>query len=753
MNEMNEDFQWIPFYKELAMKLITYNDRRGELFELIKSLASEQPLMKYLHFEREDWWGPRNHEIDPFSVIGIMNRGTTDSNRTAIAKVLAKTFDLKTPVPVKFTGIPILNNRNSFFGGVSELWDLFVLALQAGALSDLSDDFQKAFDLARSVSGNGLAYVTMGLFWVRPDLFMPLDSHSRQYLLKNFDMNISSAINGSDYVSILSALSEKLSQGDPVRNFSELSHEAWLDKGSSGFILDDSDLDPYPALLEDMPKMASSDDGISKNIILYGAPGTGKTYRSIQYAVAIIENKPLDIILAEEYREVFKRFLKYKDVDRLIEFTTFHQSYSYEEFIEGIRPVMEMEQNSETANDIEYKIHDGIFKSFCDKAGTPISTGTDVDLGISKTPSVWKVSLEGTGNNPTRTESMANNHIRIGWDEYGKSVTDATDFSKLGGKSVLNAFYNRMQIGDLVFSCYSNTHIDAIGVVTGEPQYVESYSAYKRLRKVRWLVKNINENIVDLNAGKTMTLAAVYQLNVTPSDAMDLLRKVNPALFSKALTIPNRVFIIDEINRGNISKIFGELITLIEPSKRITGPEEMKAMLPYSGKKFGVPPNVYIIGTMNTADRSIALLDTALRRRFQFVEMHPETALLRDLIVDGIGIGDMLDTLNRRITVLLDREHVVGHAYLLPLIEDPTMERLAWIFKFQIIPLLQEYFYDDYEKIQLVLGDNQKPDNSTRIIVVKQDANQLFGNAQVPVSEYYQINYDALTLIDAYAFL
>lgn len=226
-----------------------------------------------------------------------------------------------------------------------------------------------------------------------------------------------------------------------------------------------------------------------------------------------------------------------------------------------------------------------------------------------------------------------------------------------------------------------------------------------------------------------------------------------PSLFTPRVKIPNRVFIIDEINRGNISKIFGELITLIEPTKRIGAAEQLRALLPYSGKKFGVPDNVYLIGTMNTADRSIALIDTALRRRFSFVEMQPDSATLTDVLVDGIDIGAMLDTLNKRITILLDREHTIGHSYLLPLKADPTIERIAAIFENTIVPLLQEYFYDDYEKIQLVLGDNQKPDDSTRFIIKKTDAVKLFGNADIDFPEYYEINDEAFKRIDAYAFL
>lgn len=754
---MDNAYQWVPFYEALADKLLAYSDKRNELFELMKKVRSEQPLMKYLNFEREDWWGPRNHHMDPLTVIGILNRGTTDANRIKLAKVLAETFRVELPAPVQFAGIPVLNNMNSFFNGPDEIWELYIQAMESAKTGIFSDAFKSAFEKAIAVKGNGLAYITMGLYWIRPNVFMPLDGNSRAFASNQYGITAPSGnCSGEEYVAFLKTLKAKVTGLSPNLTFPEISYTAWMqkdNKAESGSNSDFSVVDEQQqrAAFKSASVVTANSTSFAKNIILCGTPGTGKTYSTVLYAVSIIDEKPFDAIKAEDYSTVFARYLKYKE-DGLVAFTTFHQSFGYEEFIEGIRPVVSAEENAETGRDIEYEVHDGIFKSFCDKAGTPISGGTSVDLGFGKNPSVWKVSLEGTGDNPTRTECLKNNHIRIGYDSYGETPPDTYEKGD-NGRNILNAFYYKMQIGDIVFSCYSNKTIDAIGVITGEPEWHDEYEHYKRLRNVKWLVKDINEDIFDLNAQRLMMQPSVYKLSVSVTDALQILRKVKPSLFTPRVKIPNRVFIIDEINRGNISKVFGELITLIEPTKRIGAKEQLRATLPYSGQSFGVPDNVYLIGTMNTADRSIALIDTALRRRFSFVEMQPDSATLKDVLVDGIDISEMLDTINKRITVLLDREHTIGHSYLLPLKSDPTLERLAAIFENTIVPLLQEYFYDDYEKIQLVLGDNQKPDDSTRFIVRRNDAVKLFGNADIDFPEYYEINNEAFKRIDAYAFL
>ncbi len=614
------------------------------------------------------------------------------------------------------------------------------------------------------------------------------------------------------------------------------------------------------------------------NTILYGPPGTGKTYQTTFRAVAILEGKSIKELLAEPLAAVHKRFLDYRAQGR-IAFTTFHQSYSYEDFIEGIRPVLD-----DTGGAVSYELHDGVFKTFCRQAQTPVGEEAGFDTAYSrfvsdiselpepveiKTPKgtsfrvslnsrgnlnlhtgagrkiqgtltkeklflqfagakaldywtgyysgviqhlqneyglaggapashlpppaqpekpvaatpdatppsvpgrtlaldalhrandvVWKVSLGGSlrdgrpdleNNQRIHNECFSDGNIRIGWDEYGPEPGMLTNFH-MGGQIVLDSFIHKAHIGDIVISLCTNSEIDGIGVITGPYEWTggshsagpKRYDYYNRVRQVRWILRNVRINIRDINDGKELSQVTFYQTRISKADILDLVRKAfsgsQPApIPATAMEMAPRtvkspalpfVFVIDEINRGNISKIFGELITLIEPTKRLGAAEATKAILPYSGDEFGVPPNVYILGTMNTADRSIALLDTALRRRFDFAEMMPKPDLLSDLKPDGIDMKQMLETINNRIEFLLDREHTIGHAYFLgDFAVHPTLEGLAAIFRKRIVPLLQEYFFEDYAKIRLVLGDASIKKNTPEfqfVLAEKRQAQELF---------------------------
>ncbi|EQB2598520.1 McrB family protein, partial [Aeromonas salmonicida] len=218
------------------------------------------------------------------------------------------------------------------------------------------------------------------------------------------------------------------------------------------------------------------------------------------------------------------------------------------------------------------------------------------------------------------------------------------------------------------------------------------------------------------------------------------------------------VLIIDEINRGNVSRIFGELITLIEPSKRAGASEALTTTLPYSKRPFSVPDNLYLIGTMNTADRSLAGLDIALRRRFVFEEMPPRADLLDGVVIEDEGhkvdVGRLLHTLNQRIEVLLDRDHCLGHAYFMPLkaAAKPTLAQLGYIFQHQILPLLQEYFFEDWQRIAWVLNDHRKSSAEAMFLKPPQlDIKTLLGDIAVGGQrQRWSINEKAFRRIEAY---
>lgn len=440
-----------------------------------------------------------------------------------------------------------------------------------------------------------------------------------------------------------------------------------------------------------------------KNVVLYGAPGTGKTYDVPELAVRLCD--PAFMAAEPSREEIVSRYNQLK-TEKRIAFTTFHQSLDYEDWIEGLRPVVN--ENSQ----VTYEIESGLFKKLCEEAERPVVK--DKQVGIADNAVVWKVSLAGTGDNPVRSDCMENNHIRIGWDDYGPVISDETDWSVYNGegKQILDAYINKMKIGDIVMSCYSSQTIDAIGVVVGDYEFEDKFPNYKRVRRVNWLVKNINENIVEMNDGKTMTLGTVYRLNsITLDNVKSILEKydTSPKMEENDKAY---VMVIDELNRGNVSKVFGELITLLEADKRKGRINAESVVLPYSKKAFHIPNNVYLIATMNTADRSLGSLDYAIRRRFAFIaekpfglevegfneELFEKVSSLFVKNFDEYKESGWDPTMKLEPADTLSEEYKpedvwIGHSYFLMQDEegeDNTSNRLLY----EIIPLLEEYVRD-----------------------------------------------------------
>ena len=379
-------------------------------------------------------------------------------------------------------------------------------------------------------------------------------------------------------------------------------------------------------LIKNINELMSNTDqtsAIPLNQILFGAPGTGKTYRTKKMAVEIINGKK-----ARTREEINKEYEELIEAGQIV-FTTFHQSLSYEDFIEGIKP--------ETIDgNVVYEVKDGIFKSICKNAFSKEITSDNFEV-------VYQKLL----------------------DEIDNSVDN---------KLVLETLVHAKE-----FTIYKNSKNN-----------IRFHSNTEKANEAV-IKKEVLEHY--LKTGEVLDWAPY-----TKSVANYIIEKYN-YIQNEAIEPKKHVLIIDEINRGNVSAIFGELITLLEEDKRKGNPEHTEVKLPYSGKDFSVPNNVYIIGTMNTADRSVEALDTALRRRFSFVEMQPKPDILSK--VGEVDLRKLLKTINQRIELLIDKDHQIGHSYFIGIQNIVDLQRT---FKDKIIPLLEEYFYGDFGKIGLVLG-------------------------------------------------
>lgn len=682
-------FTWIPYYKEFAQRLTQFQKDRKRLLNLIYNNRDEL-LAKYLHDQGGE--GDLLKDIDPFTVFGLFNRGIKHENRINSAKLFKNILDIKADIPKDFEGIPVLNNQKSHFFGfrshrgkndIQNLWNLFIKVVNDENFEEEYNTVIKQFIIKVNI--------TMGLFWIRPEKFLAFDRTNRQYLKEQYGIKLpNKAPEYSEYMKILDSINKKMASGEIKENtFYELSANA----NNLGY--DNSDYDSYLEWGSFYTELWKK----RKNIILQGAPGTGKTYRIPELVVRLCEPEfDANNATRKELMSVYNRLKE----EKRVMFTTFHQSMDYEDWLEGLRPVLENDQ-------VTYKIESGIFKRLCTEAERPLSAKKDVN--ISDEAIVWKVSLSGTGDNPVRRDCMKNGYIRIGWDGYGENITEETDWSIHNGegKTILNAFINTMKVGDVVMSCYSSRTIDAIGIVTGEYEWHDNFEHYKRVRRVKWLVKDINEDIVKLNDDKTMTLGTVYRLNAITLDKVKSLLDKYEA--SKTLIDNNKpyVIVIDEFNRGNVSKIFGELITLLEPDKRKGMRNAESVLLPYSKKEFYIPSNVFLVATMNTADRSLDTIDYAIRRRFAFITVKPQeidddnfnSELFREVSslfisnYDEYAESGFDDTIKLLPAETLSEEYRpedvwIGHSYFIMDGEYALQDRLL----FEIIPLLEEYIRD-----------------------------------------------------------
>jgi 5-methylcytosine-specific restriction protein B len=469
--------------------------------------------------------------------------------------------------------------------------------------------------------------------------------------------------------------------------------------------------DPTRSQPEDQAEMPAA----PINLILYGPPGTGKTFETAAEALRLCgEEVPEDRGHVMEAYESLRK-------DKRIEFVTFHQSTSYEDFVEGRQPVTDEDDSA----GFRLETIKGVFREIAERAERGVAATSQEETISLDGRQVFKLSIGRTfleSDNYLFEEAIEQGHILIGWenidfsDERYEDPEEILAICKAEGKregqvsrhsgqvKMIDIFRNRLELGDIVIVTKGNKLVRAIGEVTGDYEYVErDTGVYCHRRKTRWLWVDPEGVPAEDIYERQFVQATTYRLRKEDLKIAVIERYMNNGLVHEDRRTLPFVLIIDEINRANISKVFGELITLLEPDKRLGQPNALTVRLPYSRQDFGVPSNLHILGTMNTADRSIALLDTALRRRFLFREMMPKPEVLEDAKARcGLDLPAILRTLNERIEYFYDREHQVGHAYF---INCQSQQDVDEAMRHKVIPLLAEYFFEDWSKVAAILGD------------------------------------------------
>ena len=757
----NNLFSWIPFYQELAEKLLEYKDKRGDLVQFVYSLGDCSSFIK-----KDD--GSEVEDIDPFTAFAVFNRQIGDAKRVKIAKSFKDYFSVLAEVPDDFLGIPVMNNQNSTFfyrqtssEQIPLLWNLF-----EAELNDDKSNLVVAFDSLQKFLGIKWN-LTIGMYWIRPNSYMPLDELSRNYLAKiGVSVFKETDLNGKNYLSLLDTIKKKIEKNEiKEKHIPEISHAAWEKTEGrkyfyAGFSFggSDSQLDrfindgvwegsgnktvnnliqkvkkgdililksssvkgtktqnPIPFIRISAVGIVQSEvkpiensehygfnvryikvepkrdfDGnqfgkyrqtlhlcndkevidfvnpiieqsmipekvnkygdilrLKKNLILQGAPGTGKTYNTAALALAICGEQ-----IPDDHGKVMRRYEELQKEGR-IGFVTFHQSMDYEDFVEGIKPV-KLEES-----EMYYKVEDGVFKRM-----SKIATNPQQAKQTKTLDSAFDDLIQNINDGSVRFLPMKNGNMT----------------AKLSVSSQLAIKWETID-GNISANCVSKDRLLKL---------CEVYNTKKALESMN----NINESIRNVIGGCNTSYywaVANYLLDIIGEDN------------SLAEKTENYVLIIDEINRGNVSKIFGELITLLEADKRIGGDHPIRVTLPYSKESFGVPSNLYIIGTMNTTDRSVGNIDYAVRRRFAFATLKADKELVKQNSISlAIELFEAVESFIKKHQIDMDFEDLmVGHSYFFA--EDVSELELKW--QYEILPLLNEYIKDGIINAKSISSD------------------------------------------------
>ena len=641
------EFTWIPFYEEIAKKLLEYKNKRSQLIEILYSSLKEAGLSSSMY--KSDETEPLKN-IDPLTFIGSFNRGNKREDRIKLANIIAGKLGLKNRLSdnEQFLSIPILNSQKStlFFKHCPEedydkLWNLFEKALSYSF--EKQGEFAESFDLALTVKGTAQSYATMTCYWINPYKILSVDKNNTD-LLEEYGIKVPSQLSGKEYLSLLNKVTEKIQDKEiKEKSIPEFSLAAWNNskqiQGDTK-MPEQNNISQYINLLKE-----------NRNLILHGAPGTGKTF------------------LAKKIAE---------GMNAKIGFCQFHPSYDYTDFVEGLRPV-----KTDDASGIGFERKDGVFKEFCKMA---ILNQTGVERqGSDNFEEAWKSLIEKLDEVNVIDIPLLSGKgtFPIELNEYGTGLASRTYKTEtrdewIPGKS---KFFNK----DQLYNIYKG--------LPGTP--AEGHDNYRKA-----VVKKMKED---------------FGLK----DYIEIIENKSDSKNQKPF-----VFIIDEINRGELSKIFGELFFSIDPGYRgldedgkqkgivntqyqnlLTGTSDIFA------NGFFIPENVYIIGTMNDIDRSVESMDFAMRRRFIFKEVTAEES------AENMNLGEeaksRMTRMNEAIskTEGLNSSYFIGGSYFLGVTDFDKL----WDLK--LSSLITEYLrgMDDdnskYDRIKDAYFGNETPNN------------------------------------------
>lgn len=703
----SKDFTWVAFYSELADKLLTYKNDRKTIIDKIVAVYDEIDI-KLPKLESDGL----PTDMDPFTVFGLFNKGITEKNRIAIAKGLAKAFDVKAEVPTEYPGVPVVNNLKATFyyfkgdrkeGDIDNLWAVFESALSYAdeGSEESKKTFIECFDAVLSQSGIRWN-ITMALFWIRPYAFISLDSRNREFLKDKNYMPESfvetvpkfNNVPSDAYVELCDNCKNTMQENDlPFENFPELSAYAWSVTQNS-----ESDDDTIKA------NGAMGDADVRKTHYWLYAPGEGASMWENFYKRGIMAIAWAAIGDLSEYES--------KEAMKLAMKEAYDDSRPYK---------MSAHATWQFANEIQ--VGDVVF----------VKRGRDTIIGRGIVTGKYRFDE----NAPDAYKNIHDvNWTHSGeWEHPGKAalktLTDITSYTDYVEKlcalfeddsediEAEEKTYPKYSVEDFLSEVYmtGEDYDTLVGVLEnkkniilqGAPGVGKTFAA-KRLAYSMIGEKN-PERVQMVQFHQSYSYEDFIEGYRPASKNVDgadfIIKKGSFYKFCKKAADDDEndyFFIIDEINRGNLSKIFGELFMLIETDKR-----GVELQLLYSDEKFFVPKNVYIIGMMNTADRSLAMLDYALRRRFSFVEMKPgfETegfmAYQEGLENDKFNsLISCVKQLNVRISDddTLGEGFCIGHSYFCNLDPNKLDERaLKAIVEFELIPLLKEYWFDESDKV------------------------------------------------------